>query len=249
MKFIPAKKTWYSEIAQQKHITFSFCNKTIEEGEVTLKQMFDWVQCRDFLSDVLFAEENKEVVSKYEFTYDPEKQQIDRDKMRLLITFEHPNDVENFLKNIPILHGIEESNGIPLSKFTFVKKNIFLVEGSKMWQNTTFSLSLYTYLIKILGYEILDGEHWFLKIKQQATNEGQYANQFIPQFEQILYLYLKKLFARPITVDGFEDKFSYVSYIHDNGGVVSLFKNGAYFFSSIKNNDYYQRLTKIIKEL
>jgi len=251
MKFIPASKRNYSEIYQQKHITFSFCNKTKEGKEIVLTQMFHWVQCRDFLSDVLFAEETKEKIDKYSFIYDPAKQKIDRDKTRLLVKFKFDKDVKNFLTNIHILHDIEASNRYGLTKFTLVKNKIFLIEGSKMWQNTTFSLSLYTFLLKVLGYEFEKASafsvvNWLKEIKEKATNEGQYARQFISEFEEILYTKLKQLFSKPTTVHGYEPNYSYVTYVHDNGGVLSLFKTSAAMYDSINNNIYYQRLTKLL---
>lgn len=56
------------EISQFKTVKFSFVNKK----ENTLTEIIANVLCRDFLGDVLLAEENKKPFEIYRFRYNPE---------------------------------------------------------------------------------------------------------------------------------------------------------------------------------
>lgn len=246
MKYILKKAPvkYYNEIFQKKKIGFSFCNK---EGNV-LKQMFHWVICRDFLSDALVAEEWKIKVNKYDFRYDPAKQQIDRDKTRLLLKFYNLEDVEYLLHNLFRLNNIERSNGLLRTTIKKVEEDTYLVEGSKMWLNSTFSLHLYTFLLKVMSYKYLDDWNWFEELKEEETNEGKYARQFIPEFLDVVGGHLKSLFKKSSTTHGYTKEYQNVTFIHDNGGALTLFRKEAENFVSTTTNEYYKRLVKIIKK-
>lgn len=246
MKYIleVAPKKVYSEIGQQKKVLFAFCNK---KGNI-LTPIFDWVLCRDFLSDVLYAEENNTEVNKYNFVYNPAKNKIDRDKTRFLLKM-NEEDVTNLSTNLNILNKIEKDNRLVSTIIKHVEKNVYLVEGSKMWMNNTFSLHLYTFLLKAMCYEYKDNDKWIKELQKEDTNEGRYAKSFIPQFESIVSKYLKTLFNKGSSVHGYTEEYTSVTYIHDCGGVQTLFRIGANNFVSTKSNKYYKRLVKILEKL
>lgn len=247
MKYIlektPIKE--YNEIGQQKKIRFAFCNK---KGS-TLIPIFHYVYCRDFLSDVLYAEECNIKVDKYYFEYNPAKNKIDRDKTRLLLNFIVDKEASFLLQNLNILNKLEKNNRFACTTVRKVTDNIYLVEGSNMWMNSTFSLHLYTFLLKAMCYEYQDNSKWLEELKKENTNEGNYACSFIPQFETIISKHLKSLFNKGTSVHGYHEDYTYVTYIHDNGGVQTLFRIGANNFVSTKGNEYYKRLVKILEKL
>ncbi len=247
MKYIlekaPIKE--YIEIGQSKKIGFSFCNK---EGN-RIKQMFHWVLCRDFLNDVLVAEERDMKVERYAFTYAPNKNKIDRDKTRFLLKFYDPKDIEYLLSNLSILNTIEKSNKFYPTVLRKIEKDIYLVEGSKLWLNNTFSLHLYTFLLKAMAYDYHDKDNWLGELKQRYTNEGEYASRFIPQFESIIYISLKKLFGKGISVHGYLKKDADIAFLHDNSGILTLFRKEASNFINTQNNEYYKRLVKLLTKV
>lgn len=240
MKYVlkKAAKKDYIEIGQQKKVLFSFCNK---KGNV-LKQLFSPVLCRDFLSDVLVAEEWNKKVSRYAFVYNPARTKIDRDKTRLLLTI-NDEDKNNLINNLDILHEIEHNNKLIRTEITHVDDNTLLVEGSKVWLNSTFSLHLYTFLLKAISYEY---EHnWFEELKDKETNEANYARSLTPSFLKIINSNIKSIFRKGTTVHGYNESPS-LTFLHDNGGVVTLFGKGVGNVYKVANNEYYKRLTKFL---
>lgn len=243
LKEAPIKE--YNEIVQSKEIGFSFCNKKRN----TIKQIFHWAICRDFLNDVLIAEEQNIKVNIYNFRYDPSKNKIDRDRTRFLLKFYDPKDIEYLLSNLSILNTIEKNNKFYPTILRKIEKDIYLVEGSKLWLNSTFSLHLYTFLLKAMTYEYHDKDNWLEELKQSYTNEGEYANRFIPQFEDIIYISLKKLFTKGISVHGYLKKDWDIAFLHNNSGILTLFRKEASNFINTQNNEYYKRLVKLLTKV
>lgn len=240
MKLIPAKPQSYSEIYQTKNIKFAFCNRV---GN-TLHQLFDWVLCRDFLNDVLIAEQTKQKVLHYSFEYDPKKQKIDRHCTHLLLKFRDEQDITNFKSNLRLLRKIEKNNYLITTRLQHVQDNIYLVETDKFWQVSTFSLHLYAFLIKAFSYSYTKKKDWVAELAAQWTTEGRYTAQFIPEFEKIINTDLFQLFYGEETVHGYKGTPN-IKFLHDNTGVLTLFKKEQYV-ELVKTNIFYKNLQEIL---
>lgn len=181
---IPYPDTPYLiEIPQFKTVKFSFVNKK----ENTLTEIISNVLCRDFLGDVLIAEERKEPFEIYGFKYDPNTTKIDRDKTRLSIHILDKKEQENLFNNFSILNMIEESLGQNKTQiFTTDKNNIFFIEGSNWWLQTTIHLSFYTFLIKCLLYKYNNLTFWKEELGKIHSSEANYMRSLYPVYDKFI---------------------------------------------------------------
>lgn len=171
------------ELSQFKTVKFSFVNKK----ENTLTEIIANVLCRDFLGDVLIAEERKEPFEIYRFRYNPNTTKIDRDKTRLSIHILDEEEQENLFNNLSILNMIEESLGQDKTQiFTTDKNNIFFIEGSNWWLQTTIHLSFYTFLIKCLLYKYNNLTFWKEELKKIHSNEANYMRSLYPVYDKFI---------------------------------------------------------------
>lgn len=243
MNIVYADQVSYNEIYQQKSIKMSFLNKKEDDS---YRQMFYRVDCRDFLSDVLYAEQLQETVSQYNFTYTPSEQQIDRDKTRLLLQFKNEVDKKLFLDNICILHEIEQKNRLVRTKAIPVPdKNELIVEGSTFWLKATFSLHLYTYLLKVICFEYEDTLSWQYEIMTFDSNESYYMRQITPKKFSLLVNNLRMIFKAHSTVHGYREPT--LNLIHNSGGVQTIGTVGKYSPPQVKENTYVKRFLRILQ--
>jgi hypothetical protein len=121
------------------------------------EQCHNFVWCKDFLHDIIYATLNNRAIDIYQFKYNPEYQPKPcLSKIRLLIA----NSKEKRLfKKIPacidFLNQFEDTLNI---KKTIVREcwkppeqytGVFLFEGSKRWLQAPPMLSLYSLLIRV----------------------------------------------------------------------------------------------------
>lgn len=158
-------------------------------------------------------------------------------------------DANNLSINLDVLNRIEKINSLVSTTVRYIENDVYLVEGSKIWLNSTFSLHLYTFLLKAMCYLYQDKENWLEELKEENTNEGTYASSFIPQFSIIISKHLKSLFNKGLSVHGYPEDYNSISFIHDNSGVMTLFRKEASYYLSTKNNGYYKRLIKLFGKL
>ena len=240
LKLIRAKKKEYSEIAQQKKVLFSFVNRKKEE----LHEMFYPVNCRDFLNDVLVAEESKEKVAIYGFRYNPHEQVLDRKATRFLITCD-AEDRDTIIDNIGLLWDIEKTNNIKRTIFYGVEGELY-IEASPIWLQSTFGISLYTFLIKALAYQYNDYNTWIEELAKQDTNEGKYVSPNVKEFK-LLLLNIKKVILHKKTVSGYSKDYGY-RYIHNNSGLVTLLEPSKKNLKDIAENPYRKVMDTLIGE-
>jgi len=240
LKLIRAKKKEYSEIAQQKKVLFSFVNRKKEE----LHEMFYPVNCRDFLNDVLVAEESKEKVAIYGFRYNPHEQVLDRKATRFLITCD-AEDRDTLIENIILLWEIEKVNKIKRTNYYVLKGGLY-IEASPIWLQSTFGISLYTFLIKALAYQYNDYNTWIEELAKQDTNEGKYVSPNVKEFK-LLLLNIKKVILHKKTVSGYSKDYGY-HYIHNNSGLVTLLEPSKKNLKDIAENPYRKVMDTLIGE-
>lgn len=216
-----------AELMQALEIRMAFARK---ETNGSYTQLHDSVKCRDFLGDVLHAEQSKQKINIYGFTYDGTTNKIDRDKTRLLLFFPNTESANSFVKNSSIVHNIEKTNKLLRTKLYKTKDPlVYVLESSPFWLRSVVGISLYTYLLKCMGYDYNKIENWFEEV-QQKTYKDQWDN--VNPVPEALYAkstqqYFKKLttLIKPLTrnlktVHG--TKSDKIHNIHNYSGFVSV---------------------------
>jgi hypothetical protein len=235
MKFIPTAFTnGLAEIGQQLQIKVAFLNKT-KDGHYTNAHIF--VLCRDFLGDTLDAIEKKRTNTIYGFTFNPKKQQIIQNQTKLVWKFPNEKTRKNFLANLPSLHAIESANKCrkTTARAVTIGKDLYIITtGSSFWLKSIFNISLYTFILKSLGYDLIRdlplfhaiakttvvGKHWDNTEYERKTNEAEYANSVLNKIDLVLQN-LKKINLRNKTVSGVVGDAS-ISEVHNRCGFVSI---------------------------
>lgn len=232
MQLTKAPKQYYSEIHQDKQISFSFVNRKAD----VLTEMFSPILCRDFLNDVLISEYTKKKCNIYNFSYNPEKQQIDRDKLRLLL-YVNKKDYKNIENNISIIRAIEKENKLTLTKLYKVEEDIYLLEANKYWLKSTFLLSFYTLMIRVMSYKFDNIEYFVEEMKEINTNEGRYIKDIYPNLNKFLDSF-KKVFKGKPHVVGYDMEAENMYFYHDYNGITSLLGKSLDNFKKVADNKY-----------
>lgn len=170
IKILPPKH--YAEIYQNQKVQFSYASKKDD----TYEQLNPFFICRDFLGDVLYAEEENKEVAVYGFEWNPKKKKIDRDATRLLLTSASEGHLTNIVANYgAILEPIEKKNDFEPTKLTLLhqdKKSYLVVEGDAVWQSSIFLMSLFSFFMKVLSYKYKDPESWMEEIPHTSRDDG-----------------------------------------------------------------------------
>jgi len=237
-KIISKRRTYYIENGQTKKIQLAFVNKK----EDKLHMVTYWMNCRDFFSDILIAEYYGITVTQYGMEYNPKKNAIDRDKIRILIKTNNEEDAKNIENNLYILNDIEEENGIEKTTLTKVRKDRYLYEGDSFWLSSVFSLNLFTYLIKCMGYAYNKDKKWY--DHELYGTEFSYLNVIKEKFIKLISGNVKEVLSLQGTVDGYSDiKFDNhgISYLHNACGIVTLCREGVNLYPNV----YIEKLRKL----
>jgi len=159
-----------SEASQLSTAKFSLFQR---EGDIAY-QSSTYFKCKDYLNDVLYAIETGRTIKAYGFSFNPDKQKIDTDATRLLITFKKEEELENFKNNFPKLTEWETKIGIiPTKLYTTNKEGEYAIEGDPGWQKRMFLLSAYTLFLRSLGCPIpsvgnVEYIEWMAKNKESC---------------------------------------------------------------------------------
>lgn len=144
-----------NEIYQTVQMKFAFCKP---EG-TKVRQIHDFVLCRDFLNDALVASALKIKFNIYGFNFDGNEKKVPLDKTYLLISSPNKDKIENSLK---LLNEIEKQTRTARTKIypLNVSKafgDLYLAVGSPRWVKSTVMISLYTLLWRLGNYVKFDG--------------------------------------------------------------------------------------------
>ena len=151
------KKQYLCEIGQVTGIHYAFVSPESDGS----KQCHHWIKCRDFLHDALRSHHTGKVENIFGFSYEPKTNPpLDLEKMRMLFkrntsasdskTSENTRDMAK--AGLALVCHMEKHGGIePLSKLyrTSGDKDVYMFEGSPEWMESTFMISLYTFLIRL----------------------------------------------------------------------------------------------------
>lgn len=210
-KIIKAPTKRYLEIQQQHRLLMAYAN--VDEANKTVTEQFSPIVCRDFLGDVLFAEENKTKISIYHFKYDPEFQKIDRNYLHLLLSDNFRKEMEG---NLPLLHQMEARNGLKKTELIPLEKHL-LVKADPFWLKAVWLMSAYTLCLKLMTFPDMT------KVKETRTREGDYLRSMGEKFYKLMS-YLREVAAASNTVVGKQvyDDDEGVVEVHENCGVVAV---------------------------
>ena len=214
-------------------LEFAFATKT--------KQCTDFVFCKDFLHDCVYANLHKKEISPYGFRYDPKLNPINFAKTHLLVANVSDSKLESKIAGCQdFLNQAEKKLGLISTKIfnceeppEKYKNGVFLYRGSKMWLNSPPMLSLYSLFIR-LGFCHTIGDNLTTtmdliqqnKLNPYQQNDKDYLTRSRDGIDAILRYGYRKFFYKettknyPSAVD--------ISTLHNYFGIVGftqLFKH------------------------
>lgn len=114
------------------------------------QQCHPFVFCKDFLQLVIFSNVHNKSISLFNFNYNPKKNPISLDKLRIILR--NTSDAE-FVKKIEnavfFINYFEKKLKIKPTKFYFCENNTILFESSKRWLKAPPLISMYMLLIRV----------------------------------------------------------------------------------------------------
>jgi hypothetical protein len=213
-KFIPPKETYFAEIFQSHVIKFAF----VTETPTTYEAQHGLVNCRDFLADVLHAEDMGKVFKIYNFSWDPERTKVDRDATKLVMVFNTSEQLTELKKNLHMLHAYEKSWKLRKTRIITISKTKAIIIGSRFYLKKGFAISLYTFLLK--AFSISDS------LETLTGNEKEYYESCGTNFNKLL-TNLRKVLALNTNVAGV-DIYHDSSITHNYAGFVAVCKHPIY---------------------
>jgi hypothetical protein len=155
IKHIKTSKDHLNEIYQQIDLKFALVN--IDEELQEVKPLTAIVKCRDYLSDALVTAITGTVLNRqYGFLYKPEDSEVwDISRQTNLLLQVPDKYVEIFNNNFHLINDLEEWYGWDISTIEKVSGGIagnetYLLVGDRQWSRSTFMISLYTFLLRIM---------------------------------------------------------------------------------------------------
>lgn len=238
-------------------LEFAFATKT--------EQCTDFVFCKDFLHDCVYAKLHGKKINPYSFNYDPKKNPIDLDNAYLLVTNssdpkmkEKIDNCQDFLNQIEkklrlFRTRILKCRNAPVS---YKKCGVYMFYGSKMWLNSPPMLSLYSLFIRV-GFCHTKGEDFMQTIEKvrsgkkapYQTSDASFLNNAKEGIDRILKLGYRKFFYKDIAKNYPADVD--ISTLHNYFGIVGfsqLFAKNALPSSSHMPKYWYRKSVKKLFE-
>lgn len=212
-KLIPFPQTSFAEIFQSNIIKFAFVKETPTE----FVQQHGLVNCRDFLADVLHAEDIKQKFTIYKFSWDPKKEKVDRDATKLLMSFHTQDQLKTLKRNLHQLHAYEKQWKLRKTKIITISNKEAIIIGSRFYLKKGFGISLYTFLLK--AFAIADS------MQTLTGNEREYLVRCDGYFQKLLANF-RKVLAYKASVCGVTDDSLY--NIHNYAGFVGVCAHPSY---------------------
>lgn len=222
-----------SEIFQSIEIKFAF-GRIIGSGEV--EQVHEFVKCRDFLGDVIYAHKNGVTTSIYGMDFDPKKQAIHDDHLVMLLQFPSKDMVARFRAQTEIIDQCNRNNKVmPMGIEETKDDKILLTFSDRVWQRNIPLLSYYTFLMKIMGYTLDKPENWMSEVANWGNNttERGYLQNIPAKDQDHLYKNIVNIFTGDSCVHGLST--TDISAIHNNSGFFSICRKGSYNNGAFQN--------------
>ena len=228
-------KQQLAEIPQTLPMCMAICKKN-RAGKFT--NVHPFVQCRDFMGDVLWANEQKKNIFIYGFSYKGKtKASLPIKSFHIAIKFPERANLDNFFINYALFgNQMENHYGFKLlvDHQADPDKNLLVLEVPTYWKQSIHNLSLLTFIYKCFGYK-LDTTKSFTDAVIETTGsavtwdnvtntfpsvEAGYMKSVVGHWSKLLYtVYDMKV----DTVSGHPNTVN-INTIHNNSGFVSNVK-------------------------
>ena len=220
-----------SEDGQAKKIRFAFCKTKNTDSELYYNTTA-WVMCRDFLNDVHYAhsytQEHKQpkCIEIYGFYY---KSIISNKADTLAIISWDKADLNMIQEGIKNIINKLEIQIYPNKNRTFYHIHyeqytnlpVLVIQPSPIWLKNTYTLSLFTLLIRLFTYEQLDQNIWRSILYHSNNTNDTYMVKSLQKKSGIINSILLNLTETPNPV--YQDTNIYT--IHDKSGILSATYN------------------------
>lgn len=248
---IPNPTNTLNQAYQQKGVQFAFVNKVEDNKYLPIHCL---VLCRDYLGDVVYTFNTGTKMSQFGFTTKT-TWKLDSDKTRILMTFPTKEDFDSAIKNISILNNIEQKNDweltklhlcspIPISSGVSSVEYKIIVEGDVKWRTSILSISLFTYLLRVISYDFKDPNNWIEELlkNQEKSNEKQYLREVSEERFIFLIENLNKIGQDKQRSSGWEStsKEGQEDYYHNYSGFRSCIIPSLTWHQMMKDNTYKQ---------
>lgn len=199
-------------------------------------QCTDFVFCKDFLHDCVYAMLHNKSISPYSFFYNPAENPISLDHTHLLVTNSSDDKMKEKIDNCQdFLNQVEKKLRLFRTRILkcrnapkkYKKCGVYMFYGSKMWLNSPPMLSLYSLFIRIGFCHTKDKDFMETienvekgKIAPYQSNDSSFLKNAKVGINQILTLGYRKFFYKdilknyPVDVD--------VSTLHNYFGIVGF---------------------------
>jgi hypothetical protein len=200
----------YAEEDQSLVVKFAVCKPVGNDYET----IHNFVNCRDFLSDVIFWHQN-EMYGRSIYRFSIESKDLKTIHPILAIESNHTNKL---LSNLHQLDGVVSVHNIT--------KNTTIIEFNPIWFASSVNISLLSLTLKVLSYkenttfpelvkQILDSDHKERKYINKITSEA---------YIKLITEGLKVLSTEPLVMEEHEKFLSWSNGdIHAFLGIVSIF--------------------------
>ena len=228
-------KQQLAEIPQTLPMKMAICKKN-RAGKFT--NVHPFVQCRDFMGDVLWANEQKRHANIYGFSYNGKtKAQLPVTSFHIAIKFPERVNLDNFYTNYAIFGSQMENHyglQLTLDHYADLNQNLLLLEVPTYWKQSNHNLSLLTFIYKCFGYK-LDTTKSFTDAVLETTSiavdwddtkktvksvEAGYMQSVVGHWSKLLSTVQE---MKVTTVSGHPNTVN-INTIHNNSGFVSNVK-------------------------
>lgn len=194
-----------AEIGQNNNTELAFCR--YDKKNDRLVQCHQFIHCRDFMLDACVGAESNREISIYGFKYSKTYPRPDQENISLLLRIHDDGKLKALEENLSILRSIEDFMGWDKSVATLTqspgKEKIVWMLGDAKWMKSALSVSLYTYLMKCLTYNIKDKTKWMDEIKAQPGVEASYMDK---DYLNFLFQNMDDILDQYKTFSGFSDQ-------------------------------------------
>lgn len=226
-KFIPAPGKSYCEIYQDSNLKFAFAL----ESDTELRQVHDFIKCRDFFNEALVATQIGGIDSPsiFGFSYPAKKYPIDLETTRLILKGTRFNEM---LKNLQLLNKFERELDLEQTTITAIPDSEhYYLTGDKVWLVSAPMISFYTHILRCIYQYDHDAENFvdfMTKCSEQTGNAAKYQKSINEMDWVLLISRAHDIFPKGTLPLPEMSAIKSVSTVHNYTGIVSWAKDGMY---------------------
>lgn len=147
----PVNIHWYDADKRTRNI-LQIYKKGLEFAFVSNanEQCHPFVFCKDFLQLVIFSNIHEKSISLFNFNYNPKKNPVSLDKLRIILRNTSDADFIKKIENaVVFINYFEKTLKIKQTKFCLCENNTVLFVSSKRWLKSPPLISMYMLLVRI----------------------------------------------------------------------------------------------------